>query len=348
MYLITRQACLSHAIKGLLRTGHPSSLRLTAGENGFTLHAQGNPLWGSARCAAQIGEKGQVIVPAGLFHEAVCAAGEGDVQLYLEGDSRLILAQGARMKTTFLCQAGSAATPPPAREQWLTLSPDLFSALVEGGALAAGQHNELSMQTRISVQDDCISVASTDGYRLSQCRATLRGASTGELLVPLELLKAALASVDKHPVTLGRDGNCVWICVGDLEFSSPCERSRYPVVEDIFLSGDHVSTTLDTDAFYRACGASAGAISPAITLKLDSAGTRVSASDDQRGDVDCLLASYVQGGETSVRLNARLLLPALRIVSSLQVAVAIPPQPAPVYFYAPGAVDFTYVMMPLA
>jgi DNA polymerase III subunit beta len=158
-----------------------------------------------------VGEPGRVLVPGRLLADIVRALPSAPVDLRLDG-SRVVLTCGAARFTLPTLPVEDYPALPAMPETAGALESDVFAAAVAQVAVAAGRDDTLPVLTgvRVEIEDDTLTLAATDRYRLAV--RTLRwspavpGLSTTALVPARTLSETAKALTAGPEVTLALSG----------------------------------------------------------------------------------------------------------------------------------------------
>lgn len=156
---------------------------------------------------ADITEGGRVLVPGRLLAEIVRSLPAAPVELRVEG-SRVVLTCGAARFTLPTMPVEDYPSLPDMPEPAGSLESDVFAAAVAQVALAAGRDDTLPVLTgvRIEIEDDTLTLAATDRYRLAvrtlPWKPGTPGLSTTALVPARTLAETAKALASGPEVTL--------------------------------------------------------------------------------------------------------------------------------------------------
>ncbi|MFP5219512.1 MAG: DNA polymerase III subunit beta [Actinomycetes bacterium] len=154
-----------------------------------------------------VGEPGRVLVPGRLLADIVRALPPAPVDLRLEG-SRVVLTCGAARFTLPTLPVEDYPALPALPETAGSIDSDAFAAAVAQVAVAAGRDDTLPVLTgvRVEIEDDTLTLAATDRYRLAvrtlAWSPAVPGLSTTALVPARTLADTAKALTGGPDVTL--------------------------------------------------------------------------------------------------------------------------------------------------
>ena len=183
-------------------------LLLEVGEQGG-LSVSGFDYEVSSRITVEVvvAEPGRVLVPGRLLSDIVRSLPAQPVDLRLEG-SRVVLTCGAARFTLPTLPVEDYPALPPMPTTAGSLESDVFAAAIAQVALAAGRDDTLPVLTgvRIEIEDDQLTLAATDRYRLAvrtlNWRPTTPGLSATALVPARTLADTAKALTGGPEVVL--------------------------------------------------------------------------------------------------------------------------------------------------
>jgi DNA polymerase III subunit beta len=154
-----------------------------------------------------VGDPGRVLVPGRLLADIVRALPAAPVELRLDG-SRVVLTCGAARFTLPTLPVEDYPALPSMPETAGALESDVFAAAVAQVAVAAGRDDTLPVLTgvRVEIEDDTLTLAATDRYRLAvrtlPWSPAVPGLSTTALVPARTLSETAKALTSGPEVTL--------------------------------------------------------------------------------------------------------------------------------------------------
>jgi DNA polymerase III subunit beta len=187
----------------LLDASGPDGLEIS----GFDYEVSSRVALDAAAGLLGVDDPGRVLVPGRLLSEIVRALPPSPVDLRLDG-SRVVLTCGAARFTLPTLPVEDYPSLPAMPETAGALESDVFAAAVAQVAVAAGRDDTLPVLTgvRIEIEDDTLTLAATDRYRLAvralRWSPAVPGLSTTALVPARTLSETAKALTSGPEVTL--------------------------------------------------------------------------------------------------------------------------------------------------
>jgi len=182
-------------------------LLLEVGEDGLAVSGFDYEVSSRVTVPAQAAEPGRVLVPGRLLSDIVRSLPPQHVDLRLEG-GRVVLTCGPARFTLPTMQVEDYPSLPSLPSTAGTVDSDAFAEAVGQVAVAAGRDDTLPMLTgvRLEIEDDRVTLAATDRYRLAVREFAWRPETSGlsaAVLVPARTLADAAKTLTSGPeVTL--------------------------------------------------------------------------------------------------------------------------------------------------
>jgi len=356
-----------------------SNVLITAEEDRLRLSATNLEIGIHCWIGAEVAEEGGVAVPSRILTDFVSSLPPEKVTMGLDVRS---------MRLHLKCNEYTASINgiDPSQIPVIPMDEDGHSLMVEVGVLqkmiaqtafaaSTDESRPALMGIQIEVQDDLLSMAATDGYRLAHrtARTDAPVDNPFQVLVPAKAM-AELARISSD----AKEGSFVQIHVSDLQnqavfhlegegssdkggayqevtFVSQLIDARFPDYKAIIPKNYETKAVTDTQSLLKAVKvASLFARSEANLVKLElSPGSPgsivVQARSKELGENETRVPAEVTGKGISIGFNAKYLIDVLSVIDTPQVVLETTEPNRPGVFMPLGAGEetFTYVTMPM-
>ncbi len=356
-----------------------SNVLITAEEDRLRLSATNLEIGIHCWIGAEVAEEGGVVVPSRILTDFVSSLPPEKVNMGLEVRT---------MKLHLKCGDYTAVINgiDPNQFPEIPMGDDGHSLMVEVGILqkmiaqtafaaSADESRPALMGIHIEVQDDLLTMAATDGYRLAlrTARTEVPVESPFRVLVPAKAM-AELARISGD----AKEGSLVQIRVSDLQnqavfhlegegssdkggayqevtFVSQLIDAKFPDYRAIIPKEYETKAIAETQALLKAIKvASLFARNEANLVKLDlipgdSGSIMVQARSKELGENETRVPAEVTGKGISIGFNAKYLIDVLSVIDTPQVVLQTTQPDRPGVFMPLGAGEetFTYVTMPM-
>ena len=364
--------------KGLAIVGHAVSTRTTLpilshillatdGEN-LRLSATNLEIGITCLVPAKIQQEGMTTVPARQFTDFVGALPAEGVELTLQPDSQSLRLSGRRSQATIRgMDPAEFPTIPTAEggETPVMLDAAELRAMIGQTAFAAATDDARPVFTGVlaRVQDNSLTFASADSFRLAVTREALPGdAQPGEVLIPartLNELARVLPPEGSVQMVVTPNRNQVLFHAEGVDLVSNLIAGQFPNFEAILPKSHATRATLPTAEFRQAAKtASIFARDSAniVRLKVEpgeaggiTPGTvTLQATAEDLGDTTTTLEAAVDGKGLEIIFNVKYLTDVLAVLDTPEVALELDsPQRPGVVKPIGGSSDYVYVIMPM-
>lgn len=364
--------------KGLATVGHAVSTRTTLpilshillatdGEN-LRLSATNLEIGITCLVPAKIQQGGMTTVPARQFTDFVGALPAEGVELALQPDSQSLRVSSRRSQATIRgMDPAEFPTIPTAEggETPVMLDAAELRALIAQTAFAAATDDARPVFTGVlaRVQDNTLTFASADSFRLAVAREALPGdAQPGDVLIPartLNELGRVLPPEGSVQMVVTPNRNQVLFHAEGVDLVSNLIAGQFPNFEAILPKSHATRATLPTAEFRQAAKTAsifardsanivrlkvepgeAGGITPgSVTLQ---------ATAEDLGDTTTTLEAAVDGKGLEIIFNVKYLTDVLAVLETPEVALEFDsPQRPGVVKPIGGSSDYVYVIMPM-
>ena len=342
----------------------------------------------TCRIGAKVEEEGKITVPARLLTDLTGALPPERIDLGLqdhtlhvacdrnEADIKGIDAQEfplipavSKIDDTGEDQAVSSETP-----EW-EFDPILLRQMISRVVIAASTDESRPILTGVYArfEDDTLTLAAADGFRLSVCTTRLPTPVSEPIgvVIPAKALRELLrvSKDEKQPIGMSVNpsrsqvlfhlhGNAGAIeGVSDIDLASQLIEGNFPKYRQIIPQSHTTRTILNTEAFLKACKTAdifarneAHVVYLAIKPDNEQGSGRVvvTANSVEMGNGEIELDATVEGEPTDVAFNVRFLIEALSVIDAERVALETSASATAVALRPLGSDDFTHVIMPMS
>jgi DNA polymerase-3 subunit beta len=357
---IVSRAVSSHSTLQVL-----SNILVATDEGRLRLSATNLELGISCWIGAQIEEEGAVTVPARTFNDLIGTMPSDGVKLALdERTQTLNVVCGSSI--TDIKGIDAQEFPPmpvPNLENGIELNVADLKEMIQQVAFAASADDARPVLQGVSmtVEGSEITLAATDGFRISMRRARLSSpvAKPMSAIIPARALNelARVASDGKQTVHMvvpdGRGQ--VLFHLDDIELVSQLIDGNFPDYKAIMPQSFKTTTIISTAAFLKACKQAEiiaregnNVVRLSITAGEDGAGeVEISAQSEETGSSEVQVDATVTGTDLIVAFNVRYLRELLDVVKSASVALETNASNTPGMMRPVGNEDFKHVIMPM-
>ena len=254
--------------------------------------------------------------------------------------------------------------PVPEGEGGVHLDPDLLRTAIAQVAFAAATDEARPILTGVLVrfQEDRLTLAAADGYRLSVRTATLPE-PVGEpfsVIVPARAMTelGRICADQEEPVfiTVTPDQNRILFQLKDVVLTSQLIPGNFPDYQQIIPRDRNTRTVVETTELLKACrtaqifardGAHIVQFHIHPGTELEPGRMVVSATSAETGDDVTQLDASVEGEPVEIAFNVRYMIDVLSVISAPQVALDTTSSSSPGVIRPVGEEDFVYVVMPM-
>ncbi len=347
-----------------------SHILLSAEESRLKLAATDLELFIVCWIGAQVQTEGSMTLPARLFADLVNSLPQERIDLDLDG-STLHLSCGRNQADVKGIDAGEFPVIPSIQEDVVStsqvyLEADLLRQMIARVVFAAAADESRPILTGVLARfdEDMLTMAAADGFRLSVCSARLStpAPQSISIVIPAKsLTELARVSGDvKEPIGMyvtpsrsqvlfnlqGRtDG------IFGVDMVSQLIEGSFPDYKQIIPKSFATRTILNTQEFLKACKmANIIARSEANIVQLDidpNGQVQITATSAETGDSTNQLDAVVEGQTCTIAFNVRFLIDALSVISNAQVILETSSSASPGMLKPVGDESFVHVIMPM-
>jgi DNA polymerase-3 subunit beta len=372
MKVSVSQQQLAHGLSVVSRAVSPrstlpvlSNILVATDEGRLRLSATNLELGISCWIGAQISEEGAVTVPSRTFSDLINALPNENVLLDLNEKTQTLNLRCASSNTDI--KGIDAQEFPPMPVPDLSAGTELnvadFKEMIQQVVFAAStdEARPVLQGVNLTVSDHEISMAATDGFRISVRKAKLSTPSDKPMtaIIPARALSelARIASDTEEKVTMvvppGRGQ--VLFHFDDVELVSQLIEGNFPDYKAIIPRSSKTATIMATAAFQKACKqaeiiAREGNYVVRLNIQDGEEGpgsVEVSAQSEETGNSEVMVDANITGGGLVIAFNVRYLREVLDVVKTPSVALETNANNTPGVIRPVGNEDFIHVIMPM-
>ena len=357
---IVSRAVSSHSTLPVL-----ANILVATDEGRLRLSATNLELGISCWIGAQIEEEGAVTVPARTFNDLIGTMPSDGVKLTLDERTQTLNVVCGSSNTDIkgIDAQEFPPMPVPNLENGIELNVSDLKEMIQQVAFAASADDARPVLQGVSmtVEGSEITLAATDGFRISMRRAKLSSpvAKPMTAIIPARALNelARVASDGKQIVhMIVPDGRGqVLFHLDDVELVSQLIDGNFPDYKAIMPQSFKTTTIVSTTAFLKACKQAEiiaregnNVVRLSITAGEDGPGeVEISAQSEETGSSEVQVDATVTGADLIVAFNVRYLRELLDVVKSASVALETNASNTPGMLRPVGNDDFKHVIMPM-
>jgi len=372
MKVSVSQQQLAHGLSVVSRAVSPrstlpvlSNILVATDEGRLRLSATNLELGISCWIGAQISEEGAVTVPARTFSDLINTLPNETVLLDLNEKTQTLNVRSASSTTDI--KGIDAQEFPPMPVPDLSAGTELnvadFKEMIQQVVFAAStdEARPVLQGVNLTVADHEISMAATDGFRISVRKAKLSTPSDRPMaaIIPARALSelARIASDSEEKVTMvvppGRGQ--VLFHFDDVELVSQLIEGNFPDYKAIIPRSSKTATVMSTASFQKACKqaeiiAREGNYVVRLNIQNNEEGpgsVEVSAQSEETGNSEVMVDANITGSGLVIAFNVRYLREVLDVIKSPSVALETNANNTPGVIRPVGNEDFIHVIMPM-
>ncbi len=347
-----------------------ANVLITTDDERLQLSATNLELGITAWIGAQVAEPGKITIPARTLQDLVNTLPPERVDMDLDVRTRTLhLVCGMKSANIKGMDANEyPAMPKFEADRAITIDAHVFKEMIEQVAFSAAREDNRPILTGVLLrfEDDVLTMAAADGYRLSVRTADLvmsAGTNVDEpIIVPgrtlQELARIISDEDDEVLITPPDDRGQVQFSLKNVVVVSQVIEGKFPDYEAIIPRSYETMVLCYTDELLAACKSSEvfakdSANSARILFEPsgqpDVPGRVVVAGQSQeKGDAEAPLDATVEGQAIEVSFNIRYLIDVLNVIREDQVVLETSGPTAPGVVRPAGRDDFIHVIMPMS
>jgi len=354
---IVSRAVSSHSTLPVL-----ANILVATDEGRLRLSATNLELGISCWIGAQIEQEGAVTVPARTFSDLVGTLPSDGVNLTLDERTQTLNVVCGTSNTDIkgIDAQEFPPMPVPNLDVGIELNVADFKEMIHQVAFAASADDARPVLQGVSmtVEGSEISLAATDGFRISVRRAKLSSPVPQPMtaIIPARALNelARVASDGKatlHMVIPDGRGQ-VLFHLDDVELVSQLIDGNFPDYRAIMPQSFKTTTVVSTAEFLKACKqaeiiAREGNNVVRLSISAETGAVEISAQSEETGSSEVVVGATVEGSDLVVAFNVKYLRELLDVVKSASVALETNANNTPGMMRPVGDEDFKHVIMPM-
>jgi DNA polymerase-3 subunit beta len=332
---------------------------------------------------ARVEEEGATTVPARLFIDLINSLPQERIDLTLEDQTLHLWCAKNEADIRGIDAQEFPLLPTLEEEHQILLEPELFRQMILQVAFAAATDEGRPILTGVSArfEDDMLTLAAADGFRLSVRRAKLprhqNGVSVPEpisVVIPAKALHelARISGDEEEPIGLfitparsqvlfhlqGNAGANEGRIFG-IDLVSQLIEGSFVNYQQIIPKSYTTRSVLNTEELLHACRTSsifARSEANVVHLKVEpgegpesamSGTVTMTATSAEMGDSEIEIDAAVEGDPLEIAFNVRFLMDVLSVLDSAQVALETSGASRPGVIRPVGSEDFVHVIMPM-
>jgi DNA polymerase-3 subunit beta len=316
---------------------------------------------------ARIDEEGSTTVPARTFSDLVSTLPSDQVLLKLDPSTQTLNVRGGTSTNDIKC-IDAQEFPPPAIANFddaVQINVGDFREMIHQVAFAASsdEARPVLMGVLIQVDQDKLTMAAADGFRLSVRKAVLSTPSPAPIsaIVPAQALKelARVATDSEEPIymSMPKGRGQVVFRVKDVEVVSQLIDGTFPDFQQIIPRSYKSRTLVSTSSLLKACKqaeifAREGSNVARLNIKsaqseMQPSEVEISATSEETGKNETIVEATVDGSGLLIAFNVKFLREALEVIRTPNVALETSAPNAPGVVKPVGDDQFLHVIMPM-
>ena len=317
--------------------------------------------------SARIDEEGSTTVPARTFSDLVSTLPSDQVLLKLDPSTQTLNVRGGTSTNDIKCIDAQEFPPLPVPdfEGAVQINVGDFREMIHQVAFAASsdEARPVLMGVLVQVDQDKLTMAAADGFRLSVRKAVLSTPSPSPVsaIVPAQALKelARVATDSEEPIymVMPKGRGQVVFRVKDVEVVSQLIDGTFPDFQQIIPRSYKSRTLVSTSSLLKACKqaeifAREGSNVARLNIKsaqseMQPSEVEISATSEETGKNETIVEATVDGSGLLIAFNVKFLREALEVIRTPNVALETSAPNAPGVVKPVGDDQFLHVIMPM-
>jgi DNA polymerase-3 subunit beta len=310
---------------------------------------------------ASVEDNGATTVPAKLLRDFVNNLSPGTVDAHLKDDIFHIQSPASKSKFNSINAADFPELPEPKiEEHLLEFDPKFLQEIMSLVGFASGTDTSrpIFCGTLLKYEDDKLTIASTDGYRLSEKVVGIKSTKDSfSAVIPTKTLQEVVRIFSKAPTNIrfafSEDENQVMFLSGDTFVSTRILDGQYPPYKQIVPTDTNLSATFPLEPFLEAVrltsvfAASEGNNAIKIVVDPEKECIRVVSLVEEIGAHESEIPAQVEGPLTEIAFNVRYLLDFLNNIKGETLTLKTSGNIAPCVFETDTQENFIHIIMPI-
>jgi DNA polymerase-3 subunit beta len=373
MKVTVLQESLSHGLSIVSRAVSPrstlpvlSNVLVASDEGRLRLSATNLELGITCWIGAKIEEEGSTTVPARTFLDLVGTLPQEQVSLSLATATQTLNVRCGASNTDIKCIDAQEFPPLPVpdMEGAILLNVADFKDMISQVIFAASvdEARPVLMGVLVSVDNDTITMAAADGFRLSVRKGTLSQAVPQPFtaIIPAralgELARVASDGNETISMVMPKGRGQVIFRMKEVEVVSQLIDGTFPDYQQIIPRSYKSRTILSTPALLKACkqaeifareGSNVARLDIKSAGDLEPGAVEISAQSEETGSNETIVAATIEGIGLLIAFNVKYMREVLEVVKSPNVALETSAANAPGVVRPVGDDNFLHVIMPM-
>jgi len=302
--------------------------------------------------SANVEEEGAITVPAKVITELVNSLPSERIDMEVEKDTLRISCGRHKSSLKGISAEEFPIIPEMGEGEGFVLPSDLFLSLAKSASVSAASDEGTSVLTGVLVQitDDHLTMASADGFRLSECESSLPSSMESiSVIVPAISLLEVVRVSSGDTVRIALSESRAIFGMSDVNVVSQLIESQFPDYKQVIPSEYTTQATVTVKDLRRACVVTRIFARDAAEIARITIGENVLAivARSEIGDNKAEIDAEVNGGELTFAINVKYLLETLSVIRSEKVIIETTTAASPVVFRPDGEAT-VHVIMPMS
>ncbi|MBC8505403.1 MAG: DNA polymerase III subunit beta [Anaerolineales bacterium] len=375
------QENLAHGLSVVSRAVSPRStlpvlgnILVASDEGRLRLSATNLELGITCWIGAKIEEDGSTTVPARTFTDLISTLPPNQVSMDLNVRTQTMNVRCGTSNTDLKCIDAQEFPPMPTPdlEEGLEINVTDLREMIQQVVFATSTDEARPILTGVllTIEDDKITFASADGFRLSVRKAVLSSPLSKPIqaVIPAralsELARITSASLgsngsessDKVTMLMPAQSGRVIFRTPNIELATQIIEGTFPDYEQIIPRGHQTRTVLSTDAFLKACKqaeifAREGTLIARVSItpggELQPGTVEISGQSEETGSNQTIIDASIEGPPILIAFNVRFMREVLDVIKTPNVALETSTDTSPGVIRPVGQKDFLHVIMPM-
>ena len=375
------QENLAHGLSVVSRAVSPRStlpvlgnILVASDEGRLRLSATNLELGITCWIGAKIDEDGSTTVPARTFTDLISTLPPNQVSMDLNVRTQTMNVRCGTSNTDLKCIDAQEFPPMPTPdlEEGLQINVADLREMIQQVVFATSTDEARPILTGVllTIEDDRITFASADGFRLSVRKAELSSPLSKPIqaVIPAralsELARITSASLgsngsegnEKITMLMPAQSGRVILRTPNIELATQIIEGTFPDYEQIIPRGHQTRTVLSTDAFLKACKqaeifAREGTLIARVSItpggELQPGTVEISGQSEETGSNQTIIDASIEGPPILIAFNVRFMREVLDVIKTPNVALETSTDTSPGVIRPVGQKDFLHVIMPM-
>ncbi|MBC8496029.1 MAG: DNA polymerase III subunit beta [Chloroflexi bacterium] len=378
------QENLAHGLSIVSRAVSPRStlpvlgnILIASDEGRLRLSATNLELGITCWIGAKIEEEGSTTVPARTFTDLVSTLPPDQVRMDLNVRTQTMNVRCGTSNTDLKCIDAQEFPPMPIRDldDGIQLNVADLREMIQQVVFATSTDEARPILTGVlvNIEEDKITFASADGFRLSVRKAELSSpvSKPVQAVIPARALSelARITSASLSGIGAGSSAGSenvtmlmppqsgrVIFRTQSVELASQLIEGSFPDYEQIIPRGHQTRTVLSTEAFLKACKqaeifAREGTLIARVSItpggELQPGTVEISGQSEETGSNQTVVDASIEGPPILIAFNVRFMREVLDVIKTPNVALETSADTSPGVIRPVGQKDFLHVIMPM-